>query len=147
MHEKPSEAEFRQLQKLVVPLTISRQMAEEIHTKYEQQDEAGKIYALTMGDHGEIKFKNGNHYKGDIANGLIHGQGTLFFKAQNMVYHGHFVANTIQKEGRLIYGDGKVYEGEFKDGQREGLGILYGSDGAVLYQGEWQDSKKHGIGK
>ena len=70
-------------------------------------------------------FENGDHYIGDMKNGLPDGNGTL---------------NTI------LDGMGYTYVGEFKDGKKHGRGNFSSKDNKYNYDGGWKDDKKNGVG-
>ena len=70
-------------------------------------------------------FENGDHYLGDMKNGLPDGNGTL---------------NTI------LDGMGYTYIGEFKRGKKNGKGNLSSKDNNYNYDGGWRDDKKNGVG-
>ena len=70
-------------------------------------------------------FENGDHYLGDMKNGLPDGNGTL---------------NTI------LEGMGYTYVGEFKNGKKHGKGNLSSKDNKYNYDGGWKEDKKNGVG-
>ena len=41
--------------------------------------------------------------------------------------------------GIFYYSNGEKYEGEFKNGDREGFGVLFDSNGDEAYIGEFKD--------
>ena len=70
-------------------------------------------------------YENGDHYLGDMKNGLPDGNGTL---------------NTI------LDGMGYTYTGEFKKGKKEGKGNFSSKDNNYNYDGGWREDKKYGVG-
>ena len=70
-------------------------------------------------------YENGDHYLGDMKNGLPDGNGTL---------------NTI------LDGMGYTYVGQFKNGKKNGKGILSSKDDKYNYDGGWREDKKNGVG-
>ena len=70
-------------------------------------------------------YENGDHYLGDMKNGLPDGNGTL---------------NTI------LDGMGYTYVGQFKNGKKNGKGNLSSKDNKYNYDGGWREDKKNGIG-
>ena len=70
-------------------------------------------------------YENGDHYLGDMKNGLPDGNGTL---------------NTI------LDGMGYTYVGEFKNGKKEGRGNFSSKDNKYNYDGGWRNDKKYGVG-
>ena len=90
-------------------------------------------------------------YRGNVVNGVMHGNGTMYY-----INYGMYSEN--MKEGReiLVYGEGRVpgvmysvdeyvmYEGEFKDGRIDGKGKMY-RNGALTSDGKWKRGKKDGF--
>ena len=70
-------------------------------------------------------YENGDHYLGEMKNGLPDGNGTL---------------NTI------LDGMGYTYIGQFKNGKKNGKGNLSSKDNKYNYDGGWRDDKKNGVG-
>ena len=70
-------------------------------------------------------FENGDHYMGDMKNGLPDGNGTL-----NSIFEGM----------------GYTYVGEFKYGKKNGRGNFSSKDNKYNYDGGWRDDKKNGVG-
>ena len=70
-------------------------------------------------------YENGDHYLGDMKNGLPDGNGTL---------------NTI------LDGMGYTYIGKFKNGQKDGRGNFSSKDNKYNYDGGWKNDKKNGVG-
>ena len=85
----------------------------------------------TLSDHLEkindvSKFyENGDHYLGEMKNGVPDGKGTL-----NSIFDGM----------------GYTYVGEFKRGKKNGRGNLSSKDNKYNYDGAWKDDKKNGVG-
>ena len=101
----------------------------------------------------EIKYPNGNIYKGSVKIRVIlgkierirEGYGKMLYK-NGTKFEGEYVNNKINGFGLFTNKEGRlVYEGYWKDGKREGIGIYYCEDGAT-YKGEWKDNIKSGIG-
>ncbi len=93
--------------------------------------------------YGEKSFYNGI-YKGELLNGMAHGQGTLTFNNGD-VYTGAFSKNEIDGNGTYIWKNGDTYSGEFSMGKREGQGIRNFINGNV-YTGTFVDGKMMGEG-
>ena len=72
-----------------------------------------------------IFYENGDHYIGDLKNGLPDGNGTL---------------------NKILDGMGYTYIGQFKNGKRNGKGNLSSKDNKYNYDGGWKDDKKNGVG-
>ena len=130
---------------LFVPRTVSNAFATEIKSRIDMQDEPGQIYSVYYTGDGEIEFKNGNHYKGDILKGLLHGQGQMLFQ-DGTLYEGDFHFNKMNGKGTLTWPDGCIYKGEFKDGIRHGRGNFENPLKGSFYEGDWINGKRHGKG-
>jgi len=70
---------------------------------------------------GEIKFKDGSLYQGQVKNKTFHGKG------------------------KMTHTNGDIYQGEWKDGKAEGYGIFVDSTGSI-YEGQWKNDRQHGKG-
>ena len=46
--------------------------------------------------------------------------------------------------GILTFSDNEKYEGEWDNNERNGYGIMYGSN--FIYEGKWKNNKRNGIG-
>lgn len=134
------------VQHLFVPRTVTDSFATEVKARIEMQDEAGQVYAVYYSGDGEIEFRNGNHYKGDIQKGLLHGQGQMIFN-DGTLYEGIFYLNKMHGKGHIVWPDGCSYDGEFEDGIRHGFGVFQNPLKSSVYEGEWKNGKRHGNGK
>ena len=100
-------------------------------------EECAKLYfehqfEQTPEDAKEVKFKNGNNYKGQLnEEGLPHGSGRMKYNLNG--YIGEYV-------------------GQWSNGKRCGMGKYtqsnkgFGSKHTYEYIGEWLDDKEHGQG-
>ena len=101
---------------------------------------------------GELKFVSGTKYKGQFKDDQKHGKGSMFWINPAEVYHGEWTKGRLEGFGIYIYQNNfsankylrNHYRGFFKNGQRDGLGVHFYSDGSV-YLGEWKNNNKHGI--
>lgn len=108
------------------------------------------------------------NYKGDLKNGMRHGQGRIEF-ADGMVWDGIFSDGQFVR-GCCHFPDGRVYEGDLKDekfhghgqfsapdgtliyigsfcqGVRAGEGTMYKTDGSLYFEGTWLENVPHGRG-
>ena len=102
----------------------------------------------TVKDRVRITGKSGYlAYEGDVADGYVTGQGTLFGLEGNTVYEGAFENNKYEGSGTLNYPDGSTrYQGSFHNNLFEGDGILYREDGTFEYTGEFSQGMKNGKG-
>lgn len=88
-----------------------------------------------------INYANGDVYKGEVVNGLRHGQGKLKC-ADGKVYEGEWVNDEI-RHGKLTYKNTGYYEGYFRNMQLDGYGERHYSDKTV--KGLWKENNLHGI--
>ena len=93
---------------------------------------------------GEKKYKNGDTYEGEWAEGLFHGEGTYRW-ANGKVYKGEFQKDKIKGHGTAWYANGDSYEGEWEEGLFHGEGIYRWTNGKI-YKGEFQRDKIKGHG-
>ena len=102
----------------------------------------------TISGKGQIKFKNGNQYIGEISNGIIDGEGMFLWK-DGVSYKGSFVSNSIEGKGCYEWPDSSIYQGEVKNSLRHGKGTFKTSAGKeqISYTGDWKDGLKHGYGE
>jgi hypothetical protein len=97
--------------------------------------------------------------EGEWLNGLLHGQGTYYFLADNQFkgdkYVGEYKDGSKNGQGTYYFladnqFKGDKYVGEFKDGSKNGQGTYYYlADNQFKggnYVGEYKDDKKHGQG-
>lgn len=70
---------------------------------------------------GEIWYKNGDFYEGELCGGKLEGKGV--YKFQN----------------------GSVYEGEFKNNSFHGRGKLTDKFNELMVVGEFREGKAHGL--
>ena len=101
-----------------------------------------------------VKFANGDEYRGDTRDGKRHGRGVFTYAATGDTYVGCFENDlfggfgVMQRRPFLQGGTvhvGWKYEGTWKDGMRHGAGMQ--NDGAgELYDGNWVEDRPHGTG-
>lgn len=79
---------------------------------------------------GEILYKNGDEFNGQIQNGKMSGQGLYKFK-NGSFYEGQFQDNQFQGRGKLIDKlNDLTIVGEFKNGQPDGYSRVVYGDGS-----------------
>ncbi len=94
---------------------------------------------------GLITFKNGDVYKGQVVDGMMHGRGCLMYKNKD-IYTGYLKQNKKYGTGTLaIYEDKSFYEGEFRDDVFHGTGRWNRSDGSV-FNGALEFGHPNGVG-
>ena len=85
---------------------------------------------------GEIVYKNGDKYEGQVRAGKREGPGKQTF-ANGDVYAGRFRMDKIYGQGKFESVDGSTYDGAWRYGKREGRGKAVAADGTVR-EGTWK---------
>lgn len=95
-----------------------------------------------------IKAKQGYvAYEGDVENGYVKGNGTLYDSLGGIVYKGAFAESKYEGTGTQYYSNGNImYTGDFSQNLFNGTGKQYRSNGSILYDGEFVNGKKEGTG-
>jgi len=91
---------------------------------------------------------NGDYYEGEIANGIIEGNGIFYSDEKKMIYKGEFKNNCFDGDGEQIFQNFEkkiIYQGKFKNGKREGIGKIIFEDGNI-YEGEFSNDNFNGEG-
>ena len=95
------------------------------------------------------KDHKGDVFEGEWLNGLLHGQGTYYYLANNQFkgdkYFGENINGKMHGQGTYSHANGDKYVGEHKDGMRHGQGTFSFSNGDK-YVGEFKENKRHGLG-
>ena len=86
-----------------------------------------------------IVYKGGT-YKGEVSNGVPHGQGTYTY-ASGEKHVGEYKDGKSHGQGTVTFADGRKYVGEFKDDNFHGQGTLTGPNGDK-YVGEFKDGNR-----
>ncbi|KRW99994.1 hypothetical protein PPERSA_05497 [Pseudocohnilembus persalinus] len=133
-------------EKLLIPLEISKIIYENWNAELTIMDNPDQIYGKALQGKGEITFKNGNQFVGELHNGMMHGQG-VFTWANGVVYTGEFQYNVIKGKGQYQWTDGSTYEGEVDASLRNGYGIFNAPNQEAVYEGYWKDGMRDGKGK
>ena len=113
-----------------------------------------KTYKGDINGKGEIYYDNVLGYRGQLRNGMRHGNGTSYYVMERIEYKGDWVNNMKHGKGKLYTANltesnGKLaYDGHWVNDMRDGYGISY-ANGLELkeYDGFWQAGKKNGKGK
>merc|ERR1711973_646727 len=82
---------------------------------------------------------------GDWQDGLRHGQGTYFSKANGFKYEGRYEKDMKHGKGKYTYPNGDIYQGQWNEGVRHGKGSYKYKDDGGVYEGEWVDGIKQGF--
>ncbi len=83
-------------------------------------------------------------YKGQWAEGVFDGKGTLVYNDGSM-YQGEF-KDGLMCGGTYIYADGISYRGSWEHGVMSGQGRLFDQNGKLMFSGKWNNGQKHGEG-
>lgn len=95
---------------------------------------------------GMMRWNQGDKYEGDWQEGLRHGEGTYFSKANGFKYEGQYAKDKKHGKGKYTYPNGDIYQGLWNEGVRHGKGVYkYKEDGGV-YEGQWENGIKQGNG-
>lgn len=87
-------------------------------------------------------------YEGDVSDGYVTGEGSLFNREGGLVYYGQFVKNCYEGKGTSYYPQGiKQYQGEFVNNLYEGEGTLYRDNGSLWYTGAFSRGMLEGKGE
>ena len=92
---------------------------------------------------GQLIFRSGAIYVGQIEHGLMHGKGEIELIG-GWNYKGEFFKNSIQGFGKITFPDGSDYEGDVVAGYRHGVGHFQKE--SISYSGMWKAGKRHGKG-
>lgn len=99
---------------------------------------------------GKVKIKGKSGYlayEGDVADGSVTGNGTLYNRDGGVVYQGSFVKNCYHGAGTSYYPDGTMeYSGQFENNLYQGSGTQYRENGSLLYEGSFDRGKREGTG-
>lgn len=89
--------------------------------------------------YGKMYYNGILRCEGDIKNGVINGNGIVYFDDGSIEYKGEIKNNKYNGKGKLYYPSGKLkYEGEFKNDLYDGNGTSYDENGTVEYEGKWK---------
>ena len=75
-------------------------------------------------------------YEGEYAADVASGYGVFYWRSGDS-FAGSGAGGGGQARGVLTYETGQRYEGNMSNGQRDGVGVFWGSDGAVMQAGRW----------
>ncbi len=89
-----------------------------------------------FGDNPGNAGSRGVRYEGEHAADAASGYGVFLWRSgDSLAGNGAGVGG--QARGVLTYENGQRYEGDMSNGQRDGIGAFWGSDGVVLQAGRW----------
>ena len=98
--------------------------------------------------HVRIKAHDGYiAYDGNVEDGSVSGNGTLYYPNGNTAYSGSFSGNKYEGKGTSYYEDGAVqYVGNFHNNLFDGRGKAYRSTGTLEYDGNFMEGFRNGEG-
>lgn len=87
-------------------------------------------------------------FTGQVDDGKVTGNGTLFDAKGNTLYEGSFKENLFNGKGQLYYPQGGLkYDGEFVNNLFQGAGSFYRATGTLEYEGQHLAGMRSGQGK
>ncbi len=88
----------------------------------------------------EFTYDNGMKYKGQIMNGVPHGEGEIRNINGKLFYQGEFKNGVPEGQGKMFDENEKLaYEGQIYNRIPNGYGKGYDEKGKVWYEGQWKD--------
>lgn len=135
-------------------------------TIYEGQlNSHGKAHGM-----GKMRWKtNGDTYKGEFKSGFPHGEGVMFYNTLQYTYTGSFSMGKRHGIGYLLLPSKDLISGNFIQDHLEGYAVIYYNNGDFfegfmqknvksseglmryangnIYIGNWNNDKRHGLGK
>jgi hypothetical protein len=89
-------------------------------------------------------FPNGDRYEGEyvqLEDGSIERSGTgSHFTADEQHYHGNWIADKMEGQGRMELPSGASYEGDFVNNQYHGNG-KYTWSNSSFYEGQFVENR------
>jgi hypothetical protein len=96
---------------------------------------------------GELKFKDGSLYQGEIKNRTFNGKGRMT-RSNGDVYQGEYIDGKADGKGTFVDMEGSMYVGDWSVDKQHGHGNETWSDnGTMKYDGQYQQGSKTGKGK
>lgn len=84
-------------------------------------------------------------FEGEFLHGMRHGKGTYEFRQE--VYEGEWRWDQRHGQGTQKSADGTTIMGEWQNGKPHGHASIIDEKGTVIYEGQFQDGKRHGLGR
>lgn len=113
----------------------------------QSEDEKGKYLCGSVdGDERGIFILKDNYdkYIGYLLCDMMHGEGAIINKDNDIVYKGEFKNGKKSGKGKMKINN-DIYEGEFKKDLFDGKGVYYYSNGNK-WEGKFRKGKRHGMG-
>jgi len=96
---------------------------------------------------GEIKWDDGQTYRGQFHYNWMQGQG-VFTYPEGATYTGDIYKGLRHGKGTFVDLCGASYVGEWRQGKKHGMGIQeFNGEGTAIYTGEWVADERHGEGE
>ena len=127
---------------------LTRSQAATILTKaitlYSEEHYIGEKANGVPHGQGRCNYIGGDKYEGEWQNGERHGYGTYYWFNGDK-YEGEWQNSKLNGIGTFFWSNGSRYEGEWQNSERNGYGTCYWSNGDK-YEGEWQNDERNGYG-
>ena len=104
------------------------------------------FYASKLDGYGEWLAVNGESYKGEWRNGVIHGKGERTWST-GAKYIGDFVEEMRSGYGEMFYENGDWYKGEWQFDLKHGIGEFIWAKELIKYVGKFVDDQRNGFGE
>ena len=105
----------------------------------------GQIYESIVSGTGIMTYPDGDTYTGAFYNGARNGDAT-YIDSSNNTLSGTWTLGVLGKDVIVTYMNSSEYVGPIIEGMRKGKGSFSFSNGDV-YVGKWEDDLFHGKGK
>ncbi len=107
--------------------------------------------AEQMGYTGKVKLLDAEGgrliYHGDLAEGRVTGDGSLYNAQGELVYQGQFLLEKYEGTGETFWPNGAVkYQGTFANNLYEGQGTVFDAAGSMVYEGAFEAGEYQGEG-
>jgi len=93
---------------------------------------------------GAYTYGNGDKYEGEFRFNMKHGKGTFTFSTRDK-YTGEFRSDLREGKGTMLFANGDKYVGEFSNDMVNGRGTMFYKNGNK-YAGDFLRGLKHGSG-
>lgn len=133
-----------------IPITLLENIVEDSDfTPITIEESDSELFFKTYHGIGQIKFKNGSEYEGNVRYGIMQSTpdhpSIMKFK-NGTLYRGDMLQNRITGQGEYIFPEGSTYVGEVLNGLRHGKGVYENREENLKYEGYWHNGLKHGKG-
>lgn len=110
--------------------------------RYRGEMRDGQSSGLGVYEYGANPSNTGGalRYEGEHARGGAVGYGVTYWKNGDN-FAGQETSSNGQSRGVFTFANGQKYEGELRDGTRNGFGVVWGPDGALMAAGRWANGE------